>query len=304
MVRSEERPAAQRKVVAPVALDALTQDDVAGGLALSDAAGWNQTADDWTAFIASGHALGVRDAGGRLVATAATLRYGAQAWISMVLVAAAERHRGLASALMDRCVADLRADGVRPVLDATSAGAAVYRRIGFVDGFGFRRWQSTGKIDLRADHTDHTEPVDPARRDHRDAIARLDRASSGLERRFLLDAFLARPRTRAWLAADGAGFVIAREGRRAWQVGPLVAVDDARAIALLAAAFDTLSPGPRGPSATPVFIDIPDDRRVIADWLSGRGFEPQRPFVRMALGPDAPASLDARCVALAGPEFG
>ena len=36
-----------------LAIERLTFDDVAGGLALSDAAGWNQNADDWSLFIAA-----------------------------------------------------------------------------------------------------------------------------------------------------------------------------------------------------------------------------------------------------------
>ena len=87
-------------------------DDVAGGLALSDAAGWNQTADDWSLFIAAGAAFGVRDEAGALIATAAALPYdAATGWISMVLVDAAHRHRGIASQLVDACVASLRDAG-------------------------------------------------------------------------------------------------------------------------------------------------------------------------------------------------
>ena len=59
----------------PLALVALTADDVDGGLALSGEAGWNQTAEDWALFIAQGHAIGFRDAAGTLVATAAMLTW-------------------------------------------------------------------------------------------------------------------------------------------------------------------------------------------------------------------------------------
>ena len=82
--------------------------DVAGGLALSDAAGWNQTADDWAFFIAAGEALGIRDVDGRLLASAAALPYdGGVGWIAMVLVDADHRHRGWASRLLATCVESL-----------------------------------------------------------------------------------------------------------------------------------------------------------------------------------------------------
>ena len=70
-----------------LAIERIGAAEVAGGLALSDAAGWNQTADDWAFFIAEGEAIGVRDDTGRLVASAATLPYeGGVGWIAMVLV--------------------------------------------------------------------------------------------------------------------------------------------------------------------------------------------------------------------------
>jgi len=56
------------------AIERLGPDDVAGGLALSDAAGWNQSADDWSFFIGAGEAFGIRDDRGTLIATAAALR--------------------------------------------------------------------------------------------------------------------------------------------------------------------------------------------------------------------------------------
>src|SRR5258705_1942995 len=108
-----------------VAIERLDPGDVAGGLALSDAAGWNQSADDWSFFIAAGAGFGVRDERGALIATAAALPYdAATGWISMVLVDAAHRHRGIASRLVDLCVASLREHGRTPVLDANPAGAA------------------------------------------------------------------------------------------------------------------------------------------------------------------------------------
>ena len=57
-----------------LSLGTLTPADVAGGLALSSGAGWNQTADDWAFFIEHGHAIGFRTASGTVVATAAAIR--------------------------------------------------------------------------------------------------------------------------------------------------------------------------------------------------------------------------------------
>ena len=277
-----------------LAIERLNAGDVAGGLALSDAAGWNQTDDDWALFIAAGAAFGVRDEAGRLIATAAALPYdAATGWISMVLVDAAHRHRGIASQLVDACVTALRDTGRTPVLDATPAGAAVYEKIGFVSGFGFERWEVDGAGTIAA--TALLRSVADAS-SHGETLIALDRSAGGVDRTLLLRSFLGRPATRAWLAPRRDGFALRRAGRRAAQVGPIVAEDDADALELLAAALDG--------SAGRIFIDVPVHRASIADELARRGFVRQRPFVRMALGDVRASAARERVFALAGPEFG
>jgi len=286
-----------------LAIERLGPADVAGGLALSDAAGWNQTADDWTFFIAAGAAFGVRDDGGALIATAAALPYDATTgWVSMVLVAPAHRHRGIASQLVDACVASLREAGRTPVLDATPAGAAVYEKIGFVAGFGFERWEGDGAAASAALDSNGAVAAGAWRgavaagASQGESLVALDRGAGGVDRALLLRSFLARPGTRAWLAPRGDGFAIRRVGRRAAQVGPIVAADDTPALDLLGAALDG--------GAGRVFIDVPVHRTSIADALTRRGFARQRPFVRMALGDACAAAARDRVFGLAGPEFG
>lgn len=267
--------------------------DVAGGLALSDAAGWNQSADDWSFFIAAGAAFGVRDDRGALIATAAALPYDTDTgWISMVLVDAAQRHRGIASQLVDVCVAFLRERGRTPVLDATPAGAAVYAKIGFVAGFSFERWQGDGTAPLG----DSSGSVVAAGSAHAETVIDLDRSAGGVDRAVLLRAFLARPDTRAWLAARGDGFALRRAGRRATQTGPVVAAGADDALDLVSAALAGV--------AGRIFIDVPVHCTALAIELARRGFTRQRSFVRMALGDARAAAARQGVFALAGPEFG
>ena len=103
-------------------------DDLA---ALVREARWNQLAADWRVFIALGRVYALLTSEGRIVATTATLPYGTRfAWISMVLVAGEYRRRGLATQLMRRAMADLAAEGLIAILDATPDGRAVYRTLG------------------------------------------------------------------------------------------------------------------------------------------------------------------------------
>ncbi|MEO6030609.1 MAG: GNAT family N-acetyltransferase [Burkholderiaceae bacterium] len=280
---------------------ALTRADAPGGVALSDAAGWNQTLDDWRVFIERGRVVGCHAGSGELVASAAALPYdGALGWVAMVLVAPAWRHRGLASALLGDCTRSLRAARITPMLDATPAGAPIYRRLGFRDGFELDRWQgvataaSTEVVDVAGSVV--IPDARAAGLDDLDALVALDAHAQGVERRFLLHDFLVRAGSAAWIGDDDRGFVVARRGRRATQIGPLIATNPHRAISLLGMALAHT----RGP----VFVDVPRRAAGLAEWLGKRGFTRQRPFVRMALGDTPALALHDTSFALAGPEFG
>jgi ribosomal protein S18 acetylase RimI-like enzyme len=260
---------------------------VSAALELSAEAGWNQTIEDWNIFLAHGRVTGVFAANRRLVATAATLPYARFGYIAMVLVTPAFRHRGIATRLLRDAIAALQQQGRTPVLDATPAGSAVYRPLGFRDLLSMRRWQGEGRDGSPSRLRQATAADAPL-------ITKLDAEAFGAPRPFLMASFLARLGTRAFVGDDG--FVIRRSGFRADQIGPLVAPDEASAANLLAAALDA-APGP-------VFLDLLDGRESLARMLSDRGFEIQRPFTRMALGTSTPFGEPAMLFAAAGPEFG
>lgn len=261
--------------------------DIEDALLLSDEARWNQTADDWKVFTDHGECFGVR-AGGKLVASAAILPFGGGfGWISMVLVTAGWRRRGLASRLMNRSIEAMRARGRASLLDATPEGALVYGQLGFKTRCGMARWRGTG---LRPAGSG-AEIRQPARKAE---IAAGDLVAFGGDRRFLIEGFLDRPGTRAF--GDARNFVIARKGRRATQIGPLVAQDEANARELLLAAI--------ADSAGPVILDVLDAGAALRPVLTKYGFEAFRTFERMVLDRDALPGVPSTLMAAAGPEFG
>src|SRR5471030_2083845 len=118
----------------------LDADDARAGLALSTEAHWNQNEADWRFFLTKGSVFGVRDDGGHLIASAALLPYtSGNAWISMVLVTADWRRRGLATRLVDACIDTAAKQGFTSWLDATPDGATVYAPLGFTPTFELRR---------------------------------------------------------------------------------------------------------------------------------------------------------------------
>ncbi len=269
----------------------LAAEDIAGALALSSAVDWNQTAADWALFIARGHAIGLFDPRQRLVATAAALPYeDGFGWISMVIVAADWRRRGLARRLMGACVETLRRQGRAALLDATPEGAEVYCRLGFVTLGGMERWEGKGGMSM----TPGGAGVAPIARDATGALLAADRAAFGARRDFLLGDFLSRPGALALGHSDG--FVVLRPGQRASQLGPLIAASAKAAGDLLAEAIATCHGA--------VFLDLLDPWKGLAPLLEARGFRRQRPFRRMALGRSTLPGHATRLVCAAGPEFG
>jgi GNAT superfamily N-acetyltransferase len=286
--------------------------DLPRAAALSALVGWNQMEADWDVFLRFGAVRAVDDGEeGAFAATAATLPFGRDvAWISMVLVRPDRRRAGLATALMGWAVESLRGAGTPCMaLDATPDGREVYRRLGFRDIWGFRRWSLPAALPAPKPDV----PVRPLRAADWPALLALDEAAAfGAPRTFLLRDFAARVPTAAFVA-DGpggalAGFVLARDGLRAPQIGPLVATGTAAACALLAAALAALpAPGAEaaGGAVPRAVIDLRDAQRGIAAWIAAHGAREQRPFTRMALGADPPGTPGApMVVAVAGPEFG
>ena len=127
----------------PFAVERLDEGALAGALALSQEAGWNQSADDWRIFFRAGTVFGLRE-GGVLAATGAILPYDGFGWISMVLTTAAARGRGLGTAILRHAIAALSATGRVPVLDATPQGERIYRPLGFLPVTPLWRWRGMG----------------------------------------------------------------------------------------------------------------------------------------------------------------
>jgi len=274
----------------------LSERDLAGCLALSRSANWNQNEADWRLMLGFGRGWGIAAADGTLVASTLALPYGADfAWLAMVLVLPEYRRKGYASRLLRAALAEMHRQRRVALLDATPAGHAVYVQEGFRDFWGFKRFalrsgiSEAGREGVRA-----LEPEDW------ESVFSLDAIAFGASRETVLRDLSARQPQAALVAERGgqiAGFVLAREGREAAQVGPLVARDADTARQLLGAALARVS--------SPVYVDIADHAAALQSWALSQGFAIQRPFTRMAHGPQGYAPGDAALVFCpAGPELG
>ena len=278
-----------------LAIGRLTLSDLADAEALVAEAGWNQVAPDWRIFLDLGTVYAVR-AGSRVIATAATLPYERCSSISMVLVAAEHRRRGVASRLLHRCIDDIKAAGLVPVLDATPAGAKVYAPLGFKEAWGFARLAA---IHAKVTPAQQSIVVRPICDSVWPALRACDATVFGADRSRILARMRGRlPAANLFAERDGriTGLLLGREGRTASHLGPLIAEDDATATALLAQALSRIDGA--------VYVDLADAKTNIRAWLESCGFSAQRPFTRMLLGRSESFDDVARTYAVIGPEFG
>jgi GNAT superfamily N-acetyltransferase len=263
--------------------------DVLAGLALSEEANWNQTEDDWRFFLRHGTVLGIRDAESRVVATAALLPYSAGvAWISMVLVTASWRRRGLATGLLNDCLTLAEAKGLTPRLDATPAGARVYGPMGFTPTLAVRRLALKGHPGAPSSAT----PEFGSDAAFDELLAR-DRRAMGFDRGALLGELYARPGSRL-IDRDGA-LALVRNGRKARHIGPLFADHPQQALALIEAIVRS--------ETGPHLIDAVDRPGGFIDGLTAAGWSLERPFQRMRFG-IASGLAPLPPMAGAGPEYG
>lgn len=260
----------------------LAGEHLSGGVALSQAAGWNQNEADWRLMLEQGEGWGLVLPDGTLVASTLVIPYGAFAWISMVLVLPAHRRNGYASRLLGTALEALARARLTPMLDATAAGRGVYSRHGFREVWGFRRCVLHRTGEERAD------AARPLRDTDWPWILDMDRAAFGGNRAPILRA-LARRLPAAALVMDGEGFILGRDGRDFPQLGPLVARNRERADRLLQAALAR--------QAGPVYADIVDHAAMAKA-------PAQRGFTRMVHGAAAVPGDARRVFLVAGPELG
>lgn len=266
-------------------------------LPLSVEAGWNQVEADWRFMLAAGTAFGVEQGDGTLGASALVLPVGERLrWISMVLVTASLRRHGLGTGLLRRCIAEAEQGGHAMGLDATELGRPVYLPLGFRDLYRISRW----RLERRPDPAPLPASLSllPLTAERLAGLLDWDDKASGLQRGPILRHLQSRQPGLAFLAKRNgkpAGFVLGREGRLATQIGPLVAVDDEAALALLQAAILA--------SDSPHFIDVPDSRMHMRAWLESQGAAAPRYFIRMLRGAAPRIESAGKVYAIGGPEL-
>jgi GNAT superfamily N-acetyltransferase len=278
-----------------VFLRPLTADDLPAARVLSASFGWPHRLEDWRFMHAFGAGVAA-EMGGKLVGTALHWRYGAdRGAIGMIGVGPALQGRSLGRRLTEAALAPL--EGRVVALHGTEAGLPLYRSLGFSPAGIVVQHQGAvfeaGLVDLP-----EGERLRPTGRSDPDALAALDHAATGTDRRALLDALLA---TGTGMVLDRAGqavgFALLRRFGRGHVIGPVIAPDAAGARALIGH-FLASRPGQF------IRMDVPE-QSGLSPWLAELGLAEAGAVTRMVRGPEQlPAEARFHSFALISQAFG
>jgi GNAT superfamily N-acetyltransferase len=249
--------------------------DLPLGLRLGRQAGWNQTGADWRRlFDLQPDGCFVAEWDGTPAGTTTTCICGQVGWVAMVLVDEAVRGRGLGTALLVRALEFLDGRGVHSIrLDATPMGRPLYQRLGFAEQYQLQRYEGTLPPGPEVAEVEEAAPG------HWEALARLDQAVTGVNRRRLLFRLFGEQPGGVRLVREGGrpcGFLAWRPGDRAVQLGPWVA--SAGAGPLLLADACARHAGRR------VFLDVPVPNGEATQLAEAWGLRGQRHLMRMSRG--------------------
>ena len=280
----------------------LTEQDLPAAMALKEAAGWNQTEQDWRLLLRlEPEGCFALEADGRVVASATAFRYEQQlAWIGMVLTLPEYRGRGFGNRVFLRSLEYCGATGVRCVgLDATDLGQPLYERAGFAAEYNVERWGGVPRP-VHARNGGAGGQVRALAAADLDRLHSADTRAFGAARGPLLHALL--EQSCDWAAVlerDGApvAYAMSRPGSKAHYFGPCVAGHPADA-ALLFDAFAEAHPD------AAVCVDVPAPNEGARALLAGRGLEVRRTLARMYYGANEARGEPGQVFGLAGFEYG
>lgn len=282
-----------------VELRKLTAADLAFACELNALAGWNQTEKDWRGYLEfEPEGCFLAEAEGRRAGTATTIRYGDRfGWIGMVLVHPDFRRFGIGTKLLRATIDYLQGCGVAAVkLDATPMGRKVYVPLGFVDEYEMSRYDGVVNEGVAAPSAVRSLSV----ADLAD-VAAFDAPIFGAPREAVLRSMLSRKPEFCFVARDAGGrvrgFLLAREGRIAVQIGPWEA-DDATTAALLLQALFARIGGRR------LFVDVLHPNAAARAMIENVGFAIQRSLTRMYLGENRNPGVPEKVFGISSPEKG
>lgn len=280
-----------------VTLRPLQRHDLGDTLRLSQAERWSHRLEDWEFHYRLGRGWVACDADGKVLGTASWWAFGQHfGTVGLVLVDQARQGQGIGRQLMNVVMGDAAARVLQLV--ATKAGLTLYQRCGFRERYGIGQHQGIATqvpavaplpgAELRAVVSTDLE-----------AVCDLDGAAFGANRRQVVSAvFNAGGGVGTLARRNGrlAGFALTRQSGRGTVIGPVVAEDEALAIALVAHQLKTTKGFTR--------VDVPTDATQLAGWLETAGLACVDTVTTMVCGDVGEERAQARVFGLVSQALG
>jgi GNAT superfamily N-acetyltransferase len=267
----------------------MTAADVPAAMRLKEAAGWNQTAEDWRNLLAieprGCWVEEIDEAGVRTVAGSTTLVcYGRDlGWIGMVLVLPEFRGRGIARRLMQHALRFAEENAVRCLaLDATDMGWPLYRDLGFEDEAPIERWaleappastQPESPLEAETPRSGGVNPEHLGRAEQLGLMLELDRLAFGADRDRVIEQSVRCCGPDVWATLQG--YLLSRPGSKARFLGPCVAKEPQVAQGMIAALL-------RRHQGETVYWDLLPANASARELAESLGFRCARKLVRMS----------------------
>jgi GNAT superfamily N-acetyltransferase len=273
--------------------------DLDQAFGLSMAEGWNQTMNDWKLLLDNPDDICiVAEKEKRVAGTATALNHNNSiAWIGMVLVDKSLRGQGAGKMLLEELINSLK--HIQSVkLDATPAGEPLYRKLGFVAEYNILR-MTRGAMKYKPAKVSGKEILSTGKKEISEII-RLDKVIFGADRSYLLNTlFNTYPEKAFCLKKNNKidGFLFGRAGSRFNYIGPVSANSPESAKQLISKSLESLND-------QAIAIDVPEDKKDLAEWLESEGFVRQRHFTRMYLNVNPYPGTPDKQFLISGPEFG
>ncbi|MBD3268204.1 GNAT family N-acetyltransferase [bacterium] len=275
----------------------MQKDDLPKCQDLKAQTGWNQLLADWQRFW-NLNPIGcfvVTDTD-RIIGTVCTVAYENFGWVAMVIVDNEYRRQGIGTQLLMAGIEHLENRGLCVKLDATPEGKMLYDTLGFVDEYKAARYEWEGTLP-QFPHPTICEPLNTASLGE---LNDFDQSIFGNSRQDVLKSYLDRYPKSSFCLRDETGlcgYIMAREGYKAFHIGPWVATSPTAALNLLQTCMLERQP-------ERIFIDIIEPNPHALNMLSNLGFTLQRPFIRMFRGQNADPGKPELVYSMSGPELG
>jgi len=229
-----------------------------------------------------------------------TINYGKLAWLGLFVVNPEKRGRGIGATLMRRAIDYLEQAGAETIrLEAEEAAVTLYRRLGFKEEFDSLRFSG---------HTNrhHKEPVRKGIEHMQDEdierLVDLDSKYFGSQRFRVLKRLFDDDQRYCFIAKEGRetiGYLMCRQTRNAFWIGPWICEDPSRSGELLEACLSAIKD-----EETQLRFGFPSRNESMPTLLKKKGFVSTGKSIRMFRGEKKHQGIPQGVYGIGGPEKG